>query len=390
MKAAILTREWPPDIYGGAGVHVRELAAHLRSLIDVDVHCFGSPRPDADAHAVPAGLTGANPALQTLGVDLEMVRDTAGVDVLHSHTWYANLAGHIGGLLHGVPHVITAHSLEPLRPWKIEQLGGGYRVSSWAEATAYSHAQAIIAVSDGMRRDILEAYPQVDPDRVHVVHNGIDTDAYRPDPAVDALERHGVPLDRPYVLFVGRITRQKGLAHLLAAAREFDDGTVLVLCASSPDTPEIGEEIAQAVADLRAQRGADSVVWIQEQASIDDVRQLLTHARVFACPSIYEPLGIVNLEAMACEAPVVASAVGGIPEVVVDGVTGLLVPYDPDDPRALETGLAAAINALVADPGRAEAMGRAGRERAIADFDWDAIARRTLEVYAAAERAMPA
>jgi starch synthase len=390
VKAAILTREWPPDIYGGAGVHVRELAAHLRSLIDVDVHCFGSPRPDADAHAVPAGLTGANPALQTLGVDLEMVRDTAGVDVLHSHTWYANLAGHIGGLLHGVPHVITAHSLEPLRPWKIEQLGGGYRVSSWAEATAYSHAQAIIAVSDGMRRDILEAYPQVDPDRVHVVHNGIDTDAYRPDPAVDALERHGVPLDRPYVLFVGRITRQKGLAHLLAAAREFDDGTVLVLCASSPDTPEIGEEIAQAVADLRAQRGADSVVWIQEQASIDDVRQLLTHARVFACPSIYEPLGIVNLEAMACEAPVVASAVGGIPEVVVDGITGLLVPYDPDDPRALETGLAAAINALVADPGRAEAMGRAGRERAIADFDWDAIARRTLEVYAAAERAMPA
>jgi starch synthase len=390
VKVGILTREWPPDIYGGAGVHVRELAAHLRPLVDVDVHCFGSPRPDAEAHAVPAGLTGANPALQTLGVDLEMVRDTAGVDVLHSHTWYANLAGHIGGLLHGVPHVITAHSLEPLRPWKIEQLGGGYRVSSWAEATAYSHAQAIIAVSDGMRRDILAAYPQVDPDRVHVVHNGIDTDAYRPDRAVDALERHGVPLNRPYVLFVGRITRQKGLAHLLAAARDFDEGTVLVLCASSPDTPEIGEEIAQAVEVLRAERGADSVVWIEEQASLDDVRQLLTHARVFACPSIYEPLGIVNLEAMACEAPVVASAVGGIPEVVVDGVTGLLVPYDPDDPRALETGLAAAINSLVADPDRAEAMGRAGRQRAIDDFDWDAIARRTVDVYRAAGEAMRA
>ena len=390
MKVGILTREWPPDIYGGAGVHVRELAAHLRPLVDVDVHCFGSPRPDAEAHAVPAGLTGANPALQTLGVDLEMVRDTAGVDVLHSHTWYANLAGHIGGLLHGVPHVITAHSLEPLRPWKIEQLGGGYRVSSWAEATAYSHAQAIIAVSDGMRRDILAAYPQVDPDRVHVVHNGIDTDAYRPDRAVDALERHGVPLNRPYVLFVGRITRQKGLAHLLAAARDFDEGTVLVLCASSPDTPEIGEEIAQAVEVLRAERGADSVVWIEEQASLDDVRQLLTHARVFACPSIYEPLGIVNLEAMACEAPVVASAVGGIPEVVVDGVTGLLVPYDPDDPRALETGLAAAINSLVSDPDRAEAMGRAGRQRAIDDFDWDAIARRTVDVYRAAGEAMRA
>jgi starch synthase len=390
VKVGLLTREWPPDIYGGAGVHVRELAAHLRPLVDVDVHCFGAPRPDAEAHAVPADLTGANPALQTLGVDLEMVRDTAGVDLLHSHTWYANLAGHVGGLLHGVPHVITAHSLEPLRPWKIEQLGGGYRVSSWVEATAYSHAQAIIAVSEGMRRDILVAYPQVDPSRVHVVHNGIDTDAYRPDASVEALERHGVPLDRPYVLFVGRITRQKGLAHLLAAARDFTEGTVLVLCASSPDTPEMGEEIAQAVEVLRAERGADSVIWIEEQASLDDVRQLLTHARVFACPSVYEPLGIVNLEAMACEAPVVASAVGGIPEVVVDGVTGLLVAYDPADPGALETGLADAINALVADPARAKAMGRAGRARAIADFSWDAIAQRTVAVYRAAAEAMDA
>jgi starch synthase len=390
VKVGLLTREWPPDIYGGAGVHVRELAAHLRPLVDVDVHCFGAPRPDAEAHAVPADLTGANPALQTLGVDLEMVRDTAGVDLLHSHTWYANLAGHVGGLLHGVPHVITAHSLEPLRPWKIEQLGGGYRVSSWVEATAYSHAQAIIAVSEGMRRDILAAYPQVDPSRVHVVHNGIDTDAYRPDASVEALERHGVPLDRPYVLFVGRITRQKGLAHLLAAARDFAEGTVLVLCASSPDTPEMGEEIAQAVEVLRAERGADSVIWIEEQASLDDVRQLLTHARVFACPSVYEPLGIVNLEAMACEAPVVASAVGGIPEVVVDGVTGLLVAYDPADPGALETGLADAINALVADPARAEAMGLAGRARAIADFSWDAIAQRTVGVYRTAAEAMDA
>ncbi len=390
MKVGLLTREWPPDIYGGAGVHVRELAAHLRPLVDVDVHCFGAPRPDAEAHAVPADLTGANPALQTLGVDLEMVRDTAGVDLLHSHTWYANLAGHVGGLLHGVPHVITAHSLEPLRPWKIEQLGGGYRVSSWVEATAYSHAQAIIAVSEGMRRDILAAYPQVDPSRVHVVHNGIDTDAYRPDASVEALERHGVPLDRPYVLFVGRITRQKGLAHLLAAARDFAEGTVLVLCASSPDTPEMGEEIAQAVEVLRAERGADSVIWIEEQASLDDVRQLLTHARVFACPSVYEPLGIVNLEAMACEAPVVASAVGGIPEVVVDGVTGLLVAYDPADPGALETGLADAINSLVADPARAKAMGLAGRARAIADFSWDAIAQRTVAVYRTAAEAMDA
>jgi starch synthase len=230
----------------------------------------------------------------------------------------------------------------------------------------------------------------VDPARVHVVHNGIDTDAYRPDASVEALERHGVPLDRPYVLFVGRITRQKGLAHLIAAARDFDKDTVLVLCASSPDTPEMGREIAEAIESLRAERGAESVVWIEEQASLDDVRQLLTHARVFACPSVYEPLGIVNLEAMACETPVVASAVGGIPEVVLDGVTGLLVPYDPADPRALEMGLAAAINALVADPERAEAMGRAGRARAIADFSWDAIAQRTVAVYRAALGAMEA
>jgi starch synthase len=386
VKVAVLTREWPPDIYGGAGVHVRELVAHLRPLIDVDVHCFGEPRPDADAHAVPADLTGANPALQTLGVDLEMVRDTAGVDLLHSHTWYANLAGHVGGLLHGVPHVITAHSLEPLRPWKEEQLGGGYRVSSWVEATSYHHAQAIIAVSEGMRRDVLTAYPRVDPGRVHVVHNGIDTDTYRPDSSVEALERHGVPLGRPYVLFVGRITRQKGLVHLLSAARDFDPGTVLVLAASSPDTPEIGEETARLVQELRRERGDDSVVWIQEQASLDDVRQLLTHARVFACPSVYEPLGIVNLEAMACQTAVVASAVGGIPEVVVDGVTGLLVPYDSAEPQAFEMGLAGAINAVVADPARADEMGRAGRARAIANFGWDAIAQRTLDVYDEAMR----
>ena len=388
VKVGILTREWPPDIYGGAGVHVRELVAHLRPLVDVEVHCFGAPRSDADAHPVPPDLTGANPALQTLGVDLEMVRDTAGVDLLHSHTWYANLAGHIGGLLHGVPHVITAHSLEPLRPWKEEQLGGGYRVSSWVEATSYSHAQAIIAVSEGMRRDVIKAYPDVDPARVHVVHNGIDTDIYRPDPDVDALVRLGVPLDRPYVLFVGRITRQKGLVHLLAAARDFDPDTVLVLAASSPDTPEIGDETARLIDALRAERGEGSVVWIQEQASLPEVRQLLTHARAFACPSVYEPLGIVNLEAMACETAVVASAVGGIPEVVVDGVTGLLVPYDADDADAFEMGLAAAVNAVVADPERAAEMGRAGRARAISDFGWDAIAERTVNVYRAAAEAM--
>lgn len=380
----MLTREWPPDIYGGAGVHVRELVTHLEPLVDVQVQCFGAPRPDAVAHPVPAAFTDANPALQTLAVDLEMVRDTAGVDLLHSHTWYANLAGHIGGLLYGVPHVLTAHSLEPLRPWKEEQLGGGYRVSSWVEATAYAHANAIIAVSAGMRDDVLAAYPSVDPARVHVVHNGIDTQKYRPDQDTEALTRYGVDESRPYVLFVGRITRQKGIAHLLQSARDFDDDVVLVLCASSPDTPEIGEETARAVAELRALRGDSAVVWIEEQAPLEDLRQLFTHALAFVCPSVYEPLGIVNLEAMACETAVVASAVGGIPEVVVDGVTGILVPYDATAPRELEIGLAAAVNSLAGDPTRAAAMGRAGRERAVRDFGWDAIAEQTVSVYRAA------
>ena len=385
VKVAVLTREWPPDIYGGAGVHVRELVAHLRPLVDVTVQCFGPPRPDATAHQTPATFADANPALQTLAVDLDMVRDAAGVDLLHSHTWYANLAGHVGGLLYGVPHVLTAHSLEPLRPWKEEQLGGGYRVSSWVEATAYAHASAIIAVSAGMRGDVLDAYPTVDPDRVHVVHNGIDTERYRPDHGTEALARYGVPEDRPYVLFVGRITRQKGIAHLIAAAEDFDEDVVLVLCASSPDTPEIGIETEAAVERLRAKRGEGSVVWIKDQASVEDLLQLFTHALAFACPSVYEPQGIVNLEAMACETAVVASAVGGIPEVVVDGVTGILVPYDAADPRALEIGVAEAINALAADPDRAARMGRAGRERAVSDFGWGAIAERTIAVYRAAQ-----
>ena len=381
VKVGLLTREWPPDVYGGAGVHVTELAAHLRGKVDVEVHCFGAPRPDAQAHAVPPSLAGANPALQTLGVDLSMVEATDDVDLLHSHTWYANLAGHVGGLLHGVPHVITAHSLEPLRPWKEEQLGGGYRVSSWVEATSYAHADAIIAVSHGMRTDVLKAYPMVDPARVHVVHNGIDTSTYRPDESRAALERYGVPADRPYVFFVGRITRQKGIRHLLAAAEHFSDDVVLVLCASSPDTPEIGEETRLAVERLQATRGASGVIWIQEQAQRDDLIQLFTHALAFVCPSVYEPLGIVNLEAMACEAAVIASAVGGIPEVVVDGVTGVLVPYDAADPTALEAGLARAVNDLAADPARARAMGVAGRERAVADFSWNAIADQTIAVY---------
>lgn len=382
MKAALITKEWPPSNYGGAGVHVEYLVRELRTLIDVDVHCFGEPRPDAIAHEVPANLAGANAAVETLGVDLDIVASLAEVDVTHSHTWYANLAGHLGGLLQGVPHVITAHSLEPRRPWKEEQLGGGYRISSWVERTSYENAAAIIAVSHGMRADVLDCYPDVDPNKVHVVHNGIDTEQYRPVAATDALTRLGVPTDQPYVLFVGRITRQKGINHLLRAARDFDPGIPLVLAASSPDTPEMGAEVAQAVAELNASRG--SVYWLDTQLQRSDVIELLSHAMLFACPSVYEPLGIVNLEAMACETPVVASAVGGIPEVVVDGETGLLVPFDPGATDQFEQRFAAAVNELAADAQRVRAMGIAGRERAVSQFGWHAIAERTVDVYRAA------
>ena len=375
----MLTREYPPDVYGGAGVHVDFLVRELRRLVEVDVHCFGDPRDDAVAHAVPAGVTDRNAALQTLAVDLEIADAVAECDVLHSHTWYANVAGVLGGLLHGVPHVLTAHSLEPQRPWKVEQLGGGYRVSSWAERTAYRNCDAVIAVSQGMKADILAVYPFVDPDKVHVVHNGIDTRLYAPDRDTDVLERYGVDPDRPYVVFVGRITRQKGVGHLLAAARDFVPEAQLVLCAGAPDTPEIGAATAAAVESLRETR--TGVVWISEMLPRPDVVQLLTHATLFVCPSVYEPLGIVNLEAMACETAVVASAVGGIPEVVADGVTGLLVPYAPAYPEGFEAALAEAVNSLVTDPDRAAEMGRAGRARADREFSWDAIARRTIEVY---------
>jgi starch synthase len=351
----------------------------LRRLVEVDVHCFGAPREGAIAHATPAGMVGRNAALQTLAVDLEIADAVAECDVLHSHTWYANVAGVLGGLLHGIPHVLTAHSLEPQRPWKVEQLGGGYRVSSWAERTAYRNADAVIAVSQGMKADILAVYPFMDPDKVHVVHNGIDPVLYAPDHGTDVLERYGVDPDRPYVVFVGRITRQKGVGHLLAAARDFVPEAQLVLCAGAPDTPEIGAATAAAVDSLRETRSG--VFWISEMLPRPDVVQLLTHATLFVCPSVYEPLGIVNLEAMACETAVVASAVGGIPEVVSDGVTGLLVPYAPAYPEGFEAALAEAVNSLVTDPERAAEMGKAGRARAEREFGWDAIARRTIEVY---------
>jgi starch synthase len=377
MRVGLITREWPPAVYGGAGVHVEHLAAELRALVDVDVHCFGDPRPDATAHGSDPSLAAANPALQVLSTDLRVAADLAGCDVLHSHTWYADLAGHVGALLHGVPHVVTTHSLEPHRPWKAEQLGGGYAVSSWAESVAVHAADAVIAVSEGMRRDVLAAYPALDPDRVRVVYNGIDPVAYSPVEATDVVERLGVDLSVPYAVFVGRITRQKGLAHLLRAARDLPGQ--LVLLAGAPDTPQIAAETADLVASLRAVR--EGVVLVSEMLPKADVAQVLSHATVFVCPSVYEPLGIVNLEAMACGTAVVASDVGGIPEVVDDGVTGLLAHLDPDDPAAFERDLAAAVAALLDDPGRAAAMGRAGRERAVERFGWRAIAEQTVEVY---------
>ena len=379
MRIGVLTREYPPEVYGGAGVHVGQLVPELRKRCDVEVHCFGAPRPHAHNHTVAPGLATANQALQTLSVDLAMADALDTVDLVHSHTWYANMGGHLAHLLHGVPHVITAHSLEPRRPWKAEQLGGGYRVSSWVERTAYEHADAIIAVSDGMRADVLDCYPTVHPERVHVVRNGIDADTYRPVPDTDALRRFGADPGRPIVAFVGRITRQKGVEHLLAAARHIDHGAQLLLCAGAPDTSEIEAEARAAVAKLSAAR--PGVIWVPDMLPIEDIRQVLSAATVFICPSVYEPLGIVNLEAMACGTAVVASAVGGIPEVVDDGVTGLLVPYDEHDPDGFQRGLAHRVNELLADPDRVAAMGHAGRKRAISEFSWSAVADRTLHLY---------
>ncbi|WBB82800.1 glycogen synthase [Micromonospora sp. WMMC264] len=389
MRVDLLTREYPPEVYGGAGVHVEYLARELRRLADVRVHCFGAPRdePGVTAYAEPAALAGANAALRVMGVDLEMAAGTAGTDVVHSHTWYANLAGHTAKLLHGVPHVVTAHSLEPLRPWKAEQLGGGYALSSWCERTAFEAADAIIAVSAGMRRDVLTAYPAVNPDRVRVVYNGIDTAQYAPDRKTDVLDRLGIDPSRPSVVYVGRITKQKGLPYLLRAARELPADVQLVLLAGAPDTPEIGAEVEELAAELRAKRSG--VVWVAAMLPKHEVIQVLTHATIFVCPSVYEPMGIVNLEAMACETAVVATATGGIPEVVADGETGLLVPIEqagdgsgtPLAPERFVADLAARMNELLADPERIAAFGAAGRRRAVEHFSWDAIARQTLEVY---------
>jgi len=391
MRVDLLTKEYPPEIYGGAGVHVAELVKALRTDIDVTVRCFGAARTEADtfAYGVPAELAEANATLTTLGVDLQMAQDVRGADVVHSHTWYANGAGHIAKLLHGVPHVVTAHSLEPLRPWKAEQLGGGYRVSSWIEKTAFEAADAVIAVSGGMRADILRSYPALDESRVHVVYNGIDLDRWKPTTDIDAVRALGIDPDRPSVVFVGRITRQKGLPYLLRAAAMLPPEVQLVLCAGAPDTPGILAEVTGLVEELQKERSG--VVWIDRLLPQHELSAVLTAGTVFVCPSVYEPLGIVNLEAMACGLPVVGTATGGIPEVVADGVTGRLVPIDqlsdgtgtPTDPDVFVADLARTLTEVLADPDQAARMGRAGRERAEKMFSWGQIAASTREIYAA-------
>ncbi|MDQ1578642.1 MAG: alpha-maltose-phosphate synthase [Microbacteriaceae bacterium] len=370
-------------------MHVGELVRALRRDLDIEVRCFGGPRnePGVTNYQVPVELTGANPTIETIGVDLQMAQDVAGADLVHSHTWYANGAGHIAGLLHGIPHVVTAHSLEPLRPWKAEQLGGGYRVSGWLERSAFAGAGAIIAVSNGMRNDILRSYPFLDEQRVQVVHNGIDLERWQPVEDDGILRSLGIDPSRPTVVFVGRITRQKGLQYLLKAAAQLPPDVQLVLCAGSPDTPEILAEIRAGVTEL--QRDRTGVVWIDRQLGQRELSAVLTAATTFVCPSIYEPLGIVNLEAMACGAPVVGTATGGIPEVVDDGVTGRLVPIEqaddgtglPIDPDKFVDDLARILAEVVADPAAAKRMGEAGRARAEQDFDWGRISTRTQEIY---------
>ncbi len=378
LSAAILTREWPPNIYGGAGVHVANLVSALQSLTNLktSVHCFGAPRTDATGYELHPPFTEINPALQTLLIDFDMAKSLSGAGLVHSHTWYANFAGYLASRTFGIPHVVTAHSLEPLRPWKAEQLGGGYLISSWIEKVAYESAAAIIAVSDGMKRDVISAYPEVSPDKIVTIRNGIDTEKFRPRSNPEILAKYGV--SAPYAIFVGRITRQKGLAHLLRAWREIPQEFGLVIAAGSPDEPAIGAEVADLIEELQRQRV--NVIWIKEMLAHEELVGLLSGARVFACPSIYEPLGIVNLEAMACETAVVASAVGGIPEVVSDNETGILVKY-PQTNSEFEKEFARALLKVLSDETLASEFGIAGRRRAIAEFGWDKVAAQTNNLY---------
>jgi starch synthase len=391
MRIDLITKEYPPFIYGGAGVHVAELVRVLRRQIDVKVRCFGEDRNETDTFSYTHGAEyeSSNGALQTMATDLKMVADIAGADLVHTHTWYANFTGQVAKSLHGIPHLITAHSLEPLRPWKEQQLGGGYRLSSLIERTAYEDATGIIAVSDGMRKDILRAYPQIDPDKVSVVHNGIDLDAFQAANNPDLVRANGVDPDKRSVVFVGRITMQKGLPYLLKAAKELPSDVQLVLCAGAPDTPHILQEVTDLVAELRKTR--DNVIWVEKHLSRSELIAMLSAATVFACPSIYEPLGIVNLEAMACGTPVVATATGGIPEVVAHKETGLLVPIEqlqdgsgkPLDEHKFVSDFAAALNEMLASP-NLQSFGKAGRSRVEQHFSWDSIAAETIRVYKSA------
>ena len=379
MRIGIVTKEWPPAVYGGAGVHVVQLTAALRGVsgVDVDVHCFGGPRSDgAIGYETPQEFASANPALQALATDMLIAHHLGDVDVVHSHTWYANMAGHTASLLYGKPHIISAHSLEPLRPWKAEQLGGGYAISSWAERTAYEAASAIIAVSDGMRADVISSYPDVDPAKVVTIRNGVDTNEWSPiiDPSIAA----SFGITGRYAIFVGRITRQKGLAHLLRAWSQVPDDYGLVLCAGSADEAGIGAEFEELLREL--QKSRKNIWWIKEMLPKPQLIPLLSGADLFLCPSIYEPLGIVNLEAMACETAVLASRVGGIPEVVNDGVTGRLVDYTTDSPL-FEKNLAAAISEMMSNPSQLRDYGIAGRARAVSEFGWDAVAAATIALY---------
>jgi alpha-maltose-1-phosphate synthase len=384
-RVALLTREYPPEVYGGAGIHVGYLARELRRLVEVSVQCWGSPRdePGVTAHRPWAALSEPKPessALEAMSINLAMAAAVKGVDLVHSHTWYANFGGHLSKLTWSVPHVLTTHSLEPLRPWKAEQLGGGYSVSRFCERTAIEAADAVIAVSQGMRQDVLSCYPKVNPASVHVIHNGIDAEVYRPMPSEAALAALGVDASRPFALFAGRLTRQKGLHLLLEAAFKMNPSHQLVVVASSPDTPEIAAEVAGLAERVRSERG--NLVWLGRFIPNDDLIHLYTSAAVFVCPSVYEPFGLVNLEAMACETAVVASRVGGIPEIVVEGETGYLVDLDPDDLESFTMNLASRIDEVLTDPALASRMGKAGRRRVLEHFGWPAIALRTAELYA--------
>jgi alpha-maltose-1-phosphate synthase len=393
LSVGIVTREYPPEVYGGAGVHVANLVRFLTRHLTVRVHCFGSARSGDEiaGHYHPwEELAGARPelsALRTFSTDLAIAARLNQVHVCHTHTWYANMAGHLAKLLYGIPHVMTSHSLEPLRPWKVDQLGGGYRLSSFIEQTAIYGADAVVAVSSGMKRDIIASYPQIDPNRVHVIYNGVDTDEIGPDPRTDALRTHGIDPNRPTAVFVGRVTKQKGIVHLLDAAEHMTPGAQLVLCAGEPDSPEIAAEVAER--GERLLRRNARVVWIHQMLARHELAQILTHASVFVCPSVYEPFGIVNLEAMACGLPVVASSVGGIPEIVVPGETGTLVPFQTDgsafgtpaDPERFARDLASAMNEFLESKERATRFGQNGRARAVSVFSWATIAEQTAALY---------